>query len=102
MEHAPRKLLEQGRHALRLEHHSISTEEPYMDWTRAHILFHVERHPTEMGTSAGDAFLTHMPVNQKAVASTLGCTTGATPTYPLSRRLPAYHRGPAALATPPR
>ncbi|MGD1949245.1 MAG: phage integrase N-terminal SAM-like domain-containing protein [Leptolyngbyaceae cyanobacterium] len=42
----PRKLLDQVRDAIRLNHYSYRTEETYVQWIRRYILFHNKRHPT--------------------------------------------------------
>ena len=56
----PKKLLDQIRDAIRLKHHSYSTEKTYVHWAKRYILFHNERHPAEMGAAEVEAFLTHL------------------------------------------
>ena len=48
---APPKLLDRVRHACRLRHYSIRTEDAYHDWARRFILFHGKRHPADMGAA---------------------------------------------------
>ncbi len=64
------KLLDQVRGKIRLKHYSIRTEQAYVDWIRRFILFHNKRHPTDMGASEVEAFLTHLAVKGKVAAST--------------------------------
>ena len=64
------KLLDQVRHAIRLCHYSIRTEEAYVNWVRRFILFHNKRHPNEMGQVEVGAFLTHLAVDGRVAAST--------------------------------
>ncbi len=64
------KLLDQLRHALRLEHYALSTEEAYADWFYRYILFHNKRHPAEMGAEEIKQFLTHLAVERHVAAST--------------------------------
>lgn len=64
------KLLDQVRHAIRLRHYSIRTEEAYVNWARRFILFHNKRHPNEMGQVEVGAFLTHLAVDGRVAAST--------------------------------
>jgi integron integrase len=64
------KLLDQLRHAIRLRHYSIRTEEAYVQWAKRFILFHNMRHPRDMGRAEIEAFLTHLAVVGKVAAST--------------------------------
>lgn len=64
------KLLDQLRHAIRLRHYSIRTEEAYVQWAKRFILFHNKRHPRDMGRAEIEAFLTHLAVAGKVAAST--------------------------------
>lgn len=59
------KLLEQTRDKIRLKHYSFRTEQAYLHWIKAYILFHQKRHPLEMGKSEVSQFLTHLAVNRK-------------------------------------
>jgi integron integrase len=58
------------RHAIRLRHYSIRTEEAYIQWAKRFILFHSKRHPRDMGRAEIEAFLTHLAVDGKVAAST--------------------------------
>lgn len=64
------KLLEQVRLTLRTRHYSIRTEESYLGWIRAYILFHQKRHPSELGEQHIGTWLTHLAVNRHVSAST--------------------------------
>ncbi|MEZ5581927.1 MAG: integron integrase [Candidatus Competibacteraceae bacterium] len=66
----PPKLLDQVRAKIRLKHYSIRTEQAYVDRIRRFVLFHDKRHPTEMGVTEVEAFLTHLAVRGKVAAST--------------------------------
>ena len=66
----PPKLLDRVRHACRVRHYSIRTEEAYHDWVRRFILFHGKRHPQEMGAAEINQFLTHLAVDGHVAAST--------------------------------
>ena len=70
MQHRPRKLLDQVRDAIRLKHYSIRTEESYIIWIKRYIFFHNKQHPSELGSVAIEAFLTHLAVDRKVAAST--------------------------------
>ena len=66
----PPKLLDRVRHACRVRHYSIRTEEAYHDWIKRFILFHNKRHPQEMGAAEINQFLTHLAVEGHVSAST--------------------------------
>lgn len=44
----PPKLLDRVRHACRVRHYSIRTEDAYADWVRRFVLFHDKRHPSAL------------------------------------------------------
>jgi integron integrase len=69
---SPPKLLDRVRHAIRVRHYSIRTEEAYVAWIRRYILFHGKRHPSSMGAEEVNAFLTHLAVDGEVSASTQG------------------------------
>jgi integrase-like protein len=52
-------------------HYSKRTEQTYADWIKRFILFHGKRHPSEMGESEINQFLTHLAVNKKVSASSM-------------------------------
>lgn len=64
------ELLDQVRDRLRVKHCNLRTEDKYLQWIRRFILFHDKRHPREMGAAEVMAFLTHLAVQGKVVAST--------------------------------
>lgn len=64
------RLLDQVRHAIRLRHYSIRTEDTYVDWARRFILFHGKRHPAAMGAPEVQAFLTHLSIDRHVAAAT--------------------------------
>lgn len=63
-------MLDQVRERLRLKHYSIRTERAYQGWIKRYILFHGKRHPTEMGKSEVEAFLTSLAVEYDVAAAT--------------------------------
>ena len=67
---SPPKLLDRVRHACRVRHDSIRTEDAYHDWCRRFILFHGTRHPSEMGAAEITQFLTHLAVDRNVSAYT--------------------------------
>ena len=64
------KLLDRVRHAIRLKHYSLRTEEAYIFWIKKYIHFHNLRHPSEMREEEVRQFLTHLAVSEKVAAST--------------------------------
>lgn len=70
MEAKPKKLLDQVRDKIRLKNYSYQTEKSYVDWIKRFILFHEKRHPSEMGKTEIEAFLTHLAVEKDVAAST--------------------------------
>ncbi|MEL7504362.1 MAG: phage integrase N-terminal SAM-like domain-containing protein [Cyanobacteria bacterium J06554_6] len=66
----PKKLLDQGRDAIRAKHYSYRMEETYVQWIRRYIFFHNKRYPSEMGVPEIEAFLTHLAVEGQVAAST--------------------------------
>ena len=64
------KLLDQVRDAIRVKHYSYRTEEAYVYWAKAYILFHHKRHPKQMGEREISQFLTHLAVDKNVAAST--------------------------------
>jgi len=63
-------LFDQVRHAIRVRHYSIRTEEAYMAWIKRFILFHNGRHAEGMGAAEIQQFLTHLAVKENVSAST--------------------------------
>jgi integron integrase len=66
----PPKLLDQVRAKIRLKHYSIRTEQAYADWIRRFILHFDKRHPSELGPSEVEQFLTYLAVEGRVAAST--------------------------------
>ncbi len=58
------KLLDRVRHAIRLKHYSMRTEEAYIFWIKKYIHFHNLRHPSEMREEEVRQFLTHLAVSE--------------------------------------
>ncbi|MEO8427630.1 MAG: phage integrase N-terminal SAM-like domain-containing protein [Verrucomicrobiota bacterium] len=50
-----RKLLDDVRDVVRLKHHSLRTEQTYVDWIKQHTIFHDMLHPREMGAEIGQS-----------------------------------------------
>jgi hypothetical protein len=65
-----KKLLDQVRDAIRLDHYAYRTEETYVQCIRRYILLRSKRHPKEMGKAEIEAFLTHPVVEGQVSAST--------------------------------
>jgi len=64
------KLLDQLRGRLGVKHHSIRTEQSYVDWVRRFVLFHDKRHPRDLGPSEVEAFVRDLAVRGRVSAST--------------------------------
>lgn len=69
MEGNPR-LMQLVRDAMRTRHYSIHTERAYCDWIKRYILFHGKRHPSEMGASEVEVFLSHLAIERNVSSST--------------------------------
>lgn len=67
---APGSLLARVRARIRLKHYSLRTEQAYCDWIKRFILFHGKRHPSSLGASEVEAFLTALAVKRRVSAST--------------------------------
>jgi integrase len=63
-------LLDRVRDRIRLKHYSIRTEQAYVDWIRRYVVFNGRRHPSELGSTHVEAFLTHLAVKRNVAAST--------------------------------
>jgi catechol 2,3-dioxygenase-like lactoylglutathione lyase family enzyme len=70
MEKRPKKLLAQGRDAIRLKRYSLHTEQAYVIWIKRYMFFHDKRHGNGMGSVEIEALPTHPGVHQKVAAST--------------------------------
>lgn len=65
-----KKLVEQVRDVMRLEHYSLRTERTYWEWIERFIRFHKMRHPRDMAEAEVTAFLTHLARDGNVAAST--------------------------------
>ncbi|HEX5355315.1 MAG TPA: integron integrase [Aquabacterium sp.] len=65
--HASR-LLDQVKERVRYLHFSLRTEEAYLYWIRAFILFHGKQHPKDLGLQEVEAFLSYL-ANERHVAA---------------------------------
>lgn len=64
------RLREQVRNVIRAHRYSIRTEKTYWYWIRFYIRFHGLRHPSEMGPSEVNQFLTWLAVKRNVAAAT--------------------------------
>ena len=64
------KIEEKIREKIRTLHYSIRTEETYVSWYRKFVKFHKLKHPSEMGESEIEEFLTYLAVKKGVAAST--------------------------------
>jgi hypothetical protein len=71
------KLLDRMAMALRSRHYSRRTGQTHFHWAKQYICFHDIRHPAEMGEAEINAFLTHLALKEKAIASTQNQALGA-------------------------
>ncbi|TAK97608.1 MAG: integron integrase [Aquabacterium sp.] len=64
------RLLDQVKERIRYLHFSLRTEEAYLYWVRAFVLFHGKRHPRDLGLQEVEAFLSHLANERHVAAST--------------------------------
>jgi integron integrase len=64
------RLLVRVREIIRRKHYSIRTEQAYVDWIKRFIYFHDKRHPSELGATGVEAFLTYLAVDRQVSAAT--------------------------------
>lgn len=65
------KLMDQVKQVLRYYHYAYTTEKIYCSWIRQYIHFHGNsRHPSEMGKSEIEAFLSYLATHRKVSAAT--------------------------------
>jgi integron integrase len=64
------RLLDQLRRALRSRHYSERTEKAYVLWVRRFVRHHGMRHPSELGASEVNVFLSHLATEARVAAST--------------------------------
>jgi integron integrase len=63
-------LLDRVHDNIRRKHYSIRTEQAYVDWIKRFILYHDKRHPTDLGATEVEAFLTYLAVERDVSAAT--------------------------------
>jgi len=66
----PPRLLDRVRHAIRVRHYFLRTEDCYVEWAGRFIRFHGLRHPNTRGGPEIETFLTDLAVNGPVAAST--------------------------------
>jgi integron integrase len=66
----PVSLLDRVRDRIRVKHYSIRTEQAYCDGIRRFIIFHGQRHPSELGAEEVEGFLASLAVQWRVAAST--------------------------------
>ena len=64
------KLLDEVRNTMRVHQYAMKTEKSYVQWIKRFILFHLKRHPKEMGKLEVEQFLTWLAVARKVSPST--------------------------------
>ncbi len=64
------RLLSQVRARIRFKHYSLRTEQAYVDWIKRFLRFHGNCHPSELGASGIEEFLTHLAADLDVAAST--------------------------------
>ncbi|MBA3037262.1 MAG: hypothetical protein FP814_12300 [Desulfobacterium sp.] len=61
--------MDQTRQVLRYHHYAYRTEQTFCDWIMRYIKFHGGKtHPTQMGKTEIDAFLSHLATHDKVSA----------------------------------
>ncbi|HHS13520.1 MAG TPA: integron integrase, partial [bacterium] len=68
--HAPPRLLDQVRNAIRTRHYSLKTEKCYIQWIRQYIFFHNKQHPEKLGEKEITLFLNHLAVDRQVASAT--------------------------------
>jgi integron integrase len=64
------QLLDQVRNTLRRKHHSIRTEQSYIDWIKRFIYFHDKQHPRNLSEHHVTEFLNFLAVQKRVASST--------------------------------
>ncbi|MFQ5685678.1 MAG: site-specific integrase [Candidatus Scalindua sp.] len=65
------KLMDQVRQVLRYHHYAYRTEQTYCEWIEQYIKFHkCKKHPSEMGKTEIEVFLSHLAIDRNVSAST--------------------------------
>ena len=65
-----KRLMDCVREAIRARHFSPRTEEAYCQWIRRYIHFFQKRHPSELGVSEINTFLSYLATESHVAAST--------------------------------
>lgn len=63
-------LLQRMKSSLRQDHYSDNVEKAYLYWARSYLLYHDQRHPSELGQTDLESFLSHLAIDRYAPAST--------------------------------
>jgi integron integrase len=63
-------LLDQVREVIRTNHFSANTGKSYVDWIYRFVLFHNNKHPSEMGSKEVGEFLTYLATRRKVSSAT--------------------------------
>ena len=66
----PVLLLDRVRERIRFKHYSIRTEQAYCDWIKRFVFVQGKRHPSSLGASEVEAFLTSLAVDGRVAPST--------------------------------
>ena len=64
------RLTEQLRHCMRIKHLSYSTEKTYLYWILNFIRFHDRKHPSQMGATEVDSYLSYLAMKRKVAPQT--------------------------------
>ena len=67
-----KRLLDQLRERSRHMHYSLRTEQAYVHWVTAFVRWHGLRHPREMGSAAGERYLSHLVSERRRYAGVSG------------------------------
>lgn len=63
-------IVHQTRLVMQRKHYSPNTEQSYVAWIRRFVTFHSQKHPTHMGRSEIEVFLSNLATKQKVSPST--------------------------------
>lgn len=66
----PTKFLDQFRAFIRLDGKSYATENTYVYWVHQYILFHKKEHPSKLGVSHVEAYLSHLALVSSTAPNT--------------------------------
>jgi hypothetical protein len=91
------RLVDQAREVLRYHHYAYKTEQTYVSWIVCFIRFNGIRHPSEMGKSEIERFLSHLAINRAVSAAAQNPAMNAIPFVKTKRRLGHSQRRTLAL-----